>query len=239
MQHQRKLVAIDHVPARRLAWPFTPVATERDGSSKSPITPCTRQRPARAARFSLLSADNYCSAVHGAKRLPQPPPPYWAAERLAPLLNAGMSSAPCSLPAARGHGCRRNPSCCRHAVAGGGGRRRAWTEGAVVLGRRRAPACSGGGRPGRTASETTSRGWTVFQTPSTPGALPSVRSSTSVPDRVWTLVSGLVVLVRQAQERSAARRRSGSSARHPTAVEDPGDLSGALAIRSGRRRQHD
>ena len=140
-------MAIDHVPARRLACPCTPVATERDGSSKSPITPCTRQRPARAARFSLLSADNYCSAVHGAKRLPRPPPPSGAAERLAPLLNAGMSSAPCSLPAARGHGCRRDPSCCRHAVAGGGGpgRKGRWSWGAAEL-RRAAEADDQGGR---------------------------------------------------------------------------------------------
>jgi len=34
--------------------------------------------------------------------------------------------------------------------------------------------------------------------------LPSVRSSTSVPDRAWTLVSGSVVLVRRARERGAA-----------------------------------
>ena len=130
-------------------WPST---TSRPGgwhgrTRLSPITPCTRQRPASAARFSLPSADNYCSAVHGAKRLPRPPPPYWAAERLAPLLNAGMSSAPCSLPAARGHGCRRDPSCCRHAVAGGGGpgRKGRWSWGAAEL-RRAAEADDQGGR---------------------------------------------------------------------------------------------
>ena len=130
-------------------WPST---TSRPGgwhgrTRLSPITPCTRQRPASAARFSLPSADNYCSAVHGAKRLPQPPPPYWAAERLAPLLNAGMSSAPCSLPAARGHGCRRDPSCCRHAVAGGGGpgRKGRWSWGAAEL-RRAAEADDHGER---------------------------------------------------------------------------------------------
>jgi len=105
---------------------------------------------------------------------------------------------------------------------------------AVVLGRRGAPACSGGGRPGRTASETTSRGWTVFETPSTPGPLPSIRSSTSGRDRAWTLVSSSVVLFRWARERSAASR--GLVGECPAAVEDPGDLSGALAIRSGRKR---
>ena len=48
-------------------------------------------------------------------------------------------------------------------------RRRAWTEGAVVLGRRGAPACSGGGQPGADGKRNNVQGWTVFETPSTWG----------------------------------------------------------------------
>ena len=98
-------------------------------------------------------------------------------------------------------------------------RRRAWTEGAVVLGRRGAPACSGGGQPGADGKRNNVQGWTVFETPSTPGSLPSVISSTSGPDRAWTAVSGSVVPVSLARERGAVSL--GLVGERPPAVEDP------------------
>ena len=79
-----------------------------------------------------------------------------------------------------------------------------------------------------TARETPTMGWTVFETPSTPGSLPYFRSSTSGPDPVLTSVSGRVVPVMLVRERSAAGER-------PAAVEDPRNVAGALAIRSGRK----
>ena len=100
-------------------------------------------------------------------------------------------------------------------------RRRAWTEGAVVLGRRGAPACSGGGQPGADGKRNNVQGWTVFETPSTLGSLPSVRSRTSGPDRAWTSVS--VWSSSSGGHGSAARRRSGSSvsARWPSRAPEP------------------
>ena len=44
-----------------------------------------------------------------------------------------------------------------------------WTEGAVILGRRGAPACSGGGRSGADGERNNVQGWTVFEIPSTHG----------------------------------------------------------------------
>ena len=44
-----------------------------------------------------------------------------------------------------------------------------WTEGAVILGRREAPACSGGGRSGADGERNNVQGWTVFEIPSTHG----------------------------------------------------------------------
>ena len=83
MQHQRKMVAVDHAPARSNA------AAERDGSSKSPITPCT---PARVARSPLLSRTIIApprAAVHGAERLAAPAASVLGRSiRLAPLLHA-------------------------------------------------------------------------------------------------------------------------------------------------------
>ena len=97
-------------------------------------------------------------------------------------------------------------------------RRRAWTEGAVVLGRRGAPACSGGGQPGADGKRNNVQGWTVFETPSTLGSLPSVRSRTSGPDRAWTSVSAWSSS--SCGHGSAARRRSCSSAsaRRPSRI---------------------
>ena len=82
---------------------------------------------------------------------------------------------------------------------------------------------------GRTTSGTTSTGWMVFETPSTPGSLPYFRSSTSGPDPVLTSVSGRVVPVMLVRERSAAGER-------PATVEYPRNVAGALAIHSGRKR---
>ena len=111
-------------------------------------------------------------------------------------------------------------------------RRRAWTEGAVVLGRRGAPACSGGGQPGADGKRNNVQGWTVFETPSTLGSLPSVRSRTSGPDRAWTSVSAWF-LFRWARERGAASLVLVGE--RPAAVEDSGALAEALAIRYGRK----
>ena len=87
---------------------------------------------------------------------------------------------------------------------------------------------------GRTASGTASRGWTVFETPSTPGGLPSVGYNTSGPDRPWTTVSGSVVTVRRTRERGAASL--GLIDERPPTIEDPRNLAGALALRSGQNR---
>jgi len=59
----------------------------------------------------------------------------------------------------------------------------------AVLGRRGALACSGGGRSGADGERNNIRGWTVFETPSTPGSLGAVGSDTSVPDQALTTVS--------------------------------------------------
>ena len=63
------------------------------------------------------------------------------------------------------------------------------------------------------------------------GALPSVRSNTSGPDRAWTGVSGSVVPVRRTRERGAASL--GLIGERPPTIEDPRNLAGALALRSG------
>ena len=94
MQHQRKLVAIDHVPARRLD--LVAVLPCRGGARRQQqVADHPLHASPRAASFSLLLADNYCAAVHGADELlPRPPRPSWAAPSGAALLNAGMSSPP-------------------------------------------------------------------------------------------------------------------------------------------------
>ena len=89
----------------------------------------------------------------------------------------------------------------------------------AVLGRRGAPACSGGGRSGADGERNNIRGWTVFETPSTPGSLGAIGSDTSVPDQALTTVSNSVVL-RQA----GARRCSGSSASARRPSRTPGTL---------------
>ena len=57
------------------------------------------------------------------------------------------------------------------------------------------------------------------------GALASVRSSTSVPDRALTAVSGSVVLVRRARERGAVPLGLVIIGECPPAVRDPGNLA--------------
>ena len=66
------------------------------------------------------------------------------------------------------------------------------------------------------------------------GALPSVGYNTSGTAQPWTAVSGSVVTVRRTRERGAASL--GLIGECPPAVEDPGNLAGALALRSGRNR---
>jgi hypothetical protein len=113
------------------------------------------------------------AAVHGAERLC--PGLRLARRPSAPLLNAGRHELRRSLllgllPVAMVGAIRDGVVARSRGVGGGGG-----PEGVAVLGRRGAPACSGAGDHGRTASETMPRGWTVFEIPSTPRSLLSVR----------------------------------------------------------------
>ena len=60
------------------------------------------------------------------------------------------------------------------------------------------------------------------------------RTASGTTTRGWTAVSGWVVPVRLARERGAASL--GLVGEQQAAVEDPGNLAEALAIRSGRKR---
>ena len=182
-------MAVDHVPARRLSSPCSPVATAAAGTPSA------------------------------AERLPRPPPSWAApsgaaAEGWHELHSLLLALCPRPWPerselvSPRSHG-RRGP----------GREGRSWPPGAQ----------RSSGVTMRGASGTTSTGWTVFETPSTPGSLPYFRSIMSGPDPVLTSVSGRVVPVMLVRERSAAGER-------PAAVEDPRNVAGAIAIRSGRKR---
>ena len=99
---------------------------------------------------------------------------------------------------------------------------RSHEEGTWTAGRKGRRSWGGSGaparRPGVDGERNNVQGWTVFETPSTLGSLPSVRSRTSGPDRAWTSVSAWSSS--SGGHGSAARRRSGSSAsaRRPSRI---------------------
>jgi len=191
MRYQRKLAAVDHVPARRLSSPCSPVATAAAGTPSA------------------------------AERLPRPPPSWAApsgaaAEGRHELRSLLLALCPrlwperSELVSPRGHG-RRGP----------GREGRSWPPGA--------PRSSGVTMRGGQRAEQRPRGGRYLKHRPPPGSLPYFRSSMSGPDPVLTSVSGRVVPVMLVRERSAAGER-------PAAVEDPRNVAGALAIRSGRKR---
>ena len=91
----------------------------------------------------------------------------------------------------------------------------------AVLGRRGAPACSGGGRSGADGERNNIRGWTVFETPSTPGVPGSRRIRH---ERPRSGVDYGQKLGRPPSGGSAARRCSGSSASARRPSRTPGTL---------------
>ena len=196
MRYQRKLVAVDHVPARRLSSPCSSVVTAAAGTPSAaerlPLTPPSWAAPSGAAAEGRHELRSLLLAL-----CPRPWP-----ERS-------------ELVSPRGHG-RRGP----------GREGRSWpsgvprSSGVTMRGGRRAEQRPGGGR------------YLKHRPPL--GALPSVRSNTSGPDRAWTGISGSVVPVRRTRERGAAS--IGLIGERPPAVLDPGNLTGALALRSGRNR---
>ena len=128
-----------------------------------------------------------------------------------------MNSVP-----ARGHG-RCDPSRCRLAVTGGGV---TWTEGAVILGRRGAPACSGGGRSGADGERNNAQG-----PPGVPRnrRIKNERSRSGVDYGQWL---GRPRQARRARERGATLL--GLVRECPPAVEDTGNLAGSSLKTSER-----
>ena len=190
MRYQRKLVAVDHVPARRLSSPCSPVVTAAAGTPSA------------------------------AERLPRPPPSWAApsgaaAEGRHELRSLLLALCPRPWPERSelvspcGHGNRRGPRREGRSWPPGA----SWSSGVTMRGGRRAEQRPGGGR------------YLKHRPPLE--ALPSVRSSTSVPDRALTALSGFG---RPRHAGAGARRRSGSSS--SASARQPSGTPGTLPSRS-------